>query len=98
VRLAAGWVVNVHAHHRPPGRAWEDDMRALATAREWAGGRPLVLGGDLNLRHPDLPGLVHVAGHAVDHVFTSGRAAAGPAQVLDRGRLSDHAPVAVTLA
>jgi endonuclease/exonuclease/phosphatase family metal-dependent hydrolase len=42
--------------------------------------------------------LVHVAGNHVDHVFTDGRAAAGEAQVIDRGVLSDHPPVAVTLA
>jgi endonuclease/exonuclease/phosphatase family metal-dependent hydrolase len=98
VRLDTGWVVNVHAHNRPPARAWEDDMHALETAREWAGQAPLVLGGDLNLRHPQLPGLLHVAGNHVDHVFTDGRPAAGKAQVLDRGNLSDHPPVAVTLA
>jgi endonuclease/exonuclease/phosphatase family metal-dependent hydrolase len=97
VRLDAAWVVNVHAHNRPPARAWEDDMHALATAREWAMREPLVFGGDLNLRHPKLPGMLHVAGHAVDHVFTDGRPAAGEAEVLDRGTLSDHAPVAVTL-
>jgi endonuclease/exonuclease/phosphatase family metal-dependent hydrolase len=98
VRLDAGWVVNVHAHNRPPARAWDDDVHALVAAREWAGRAPLVLGGDLNLRHPQLPGLLHVAGNHVDHVFTDGRPAAGKAQVLDRGTLSDHPPVAVTLA
>jgi endonuclease/exonuclease/phosphatase family metal-dependent hydrolase len=98
VRLAAGWVVNVHAHNRPPGRAWDDTLHALVTAREWAGRTPLVFGGDVNLRHPSLPGLVHVAGNHVDHLFTDGRPAAGRAEVLDRGRLSDHPPVAVTLA
>jgi endonuclease/exonuclease/phosphatase family metal-dependent hydrolase len=98
VRLAGGWVVNVHAHNAPPERALADDLAALAAAREWAGGAALVLGGDLNLRRPRLPGLVHVAGNWVDHIFTDGRPAAGPAEVLHRGRLSDHAPVAVTLA
>jgi endonuclease/exonuclease/phosphatase family metal-dependent hydrolase len=58
-----------------------------------------VFGGDVNLkRPPDFPGLVRVAGNHVDHLFTDGRPAAGPAQVLDRGVLSDHPPVAVTLA
>jgi endonuclease/exonuclease/phosphatase family metal-dependent hydrolase len=98
VRLADGWVVNVHATNTPPARAWADGERALAAAREWAAGAPLVLGGDLNLRHPAFGGMVHVAGNHVDHVFTDGRAAAGRARVLDRGRLSDHPPVAVTLA
>jgi endonuclease/exonuclease/phosphatase family metal-dependent hydrolase len=98
VRLADGWVVNVHATNMPPARALADDLRALAAARTWAAGAPLVFGGDLNLRQPAFDGLVHVAGNHVDHVFTDGRRAAGRAQVLDRGRLSDHPPVAVTLA
>jgi endonuclease/exonuclease/phosphatase family metal-dependent hydrolase len=98
VRLADGWVVNVHAHNRPEARAWADDVAALEAARAWAAGAPLVFGGDVNLRHPAFPGLVHVAGNHVDHLFTDGRRPAGRAEVLDRGRLSDHPPVAVTLA
>jgi endonuclease/exonuclease/phosphatase family metal-dependent hydrolase len=104
VRLPDGWVVNVHSSNRPPSKAWADDLRALAAARAWAGdeegagGSGLVFGGDLNLRHPAIHGLRHVAGNHVDHIFTDGRPAAGRAQVLDRGRLSDHPPVAVTLA
>ena len=43
-----------------------------------------------------LPGMVHVAGHHVDHLFTDGRAGRD-AEVLEHGRLSDHAPVAVTV-
>ena len=58
---------------------------------------PLVLGGDFNLRGtPELPGLRHVAGHFVDHVFAAGLQA-GRAEVLERGALSDHRPVAVEL-
>jgi endonuclease/exonuclease/phosphatase family metal-dependent hydrolase len=99
VRLDGGtWVVNLHAHNRSNGPAQADCERALAAARDWAAGAPLVFGGDLNFHHPAFPGLLHVAGHDVDHIFTSGREAAGPGEVLDRGRLSDHAPVAVTLA
>ena len=98
VRLTGGWVVNVHAHNHPESLAWSDDIEALASARNWAGGAPLVFGGDLNLKHPTFAGLLHVAGNHVDHIFTDGRAAAGRAQVLDRGHLSDHPPVAVTLA
>jgi endonuclease/exonuclease/phosphatase family metal-dependent hydrolase len=98
VRLDGGWVVNVHAHNRPAARAWSDDIAALGAARAWAAGAPLVFGGDLNLAHPAFDGMRHVAGNHVDHLFTDGRPAAGPAQVLDRGRLSDHPPVAITLA
>jgi endonuclease/exonuclease/phosphatase family metal-dependent hydrolase len=91
------WVANLHAHNRPEAAA-ADCERALAAALGWAAGVPLVFGGDLNLRQPAFPGLVHVAGNDVDHLFTDGRPAAGPGEVLDRGILSDHAPVAVTLA
>jgi endonuclease/exonuclease/phosphatase family metal-dependent hydrolase len=99
VRLPdGGWVVNVHSQNIPGKAARTDTDRAAAIARRWAAGAPLVFGGDVNLRHPELPGLVHVAGNHVDHLFTDGRPAAGEGQVIDRGTLSDHAPVAVTLA
>jgi endonuclease/exonuclease/phosphatase family metal-dependent hydrolase len=99
VRLPDGsWVANVHSQSRPQPAAQSDSERALAVARDWAAGAPLVFGGDLNLRQPAFPGMVHVAGHHVDHIFTDGRAATGPGEVIDRGPLSDHAPLAVTLA
>ncbi len=98
VWLAGGpCVVNVHATvpARDPGQ------RDLALARDlalrWAGERDLVFGGDLNQRAPKVPGLVHVAGHHVDHVFVRGYEAAGPAEHLERGHLSDHVPLAVDL-
>jgi endonuclease/exonuclease/phosphatase family metal-dependent hydrolase len=96
VRLSGGWVANVHAHNRPRRAAQADCERAIAAVRGW--GDLLVFGGDVNLRSPSFPGLIHVAGNHVDHLFTDGRAAARDARVLDRGVLSDHPPVAVTLA
>jgi endonuclease/exonuclease/phosphatase family metal-dependent hydrolase len=94
VRLPdAGWVVNLHAS-TPDGQA--DTLRALAAARDWAAGGPLLFGGDVNVKRPALPGMVRVAGNHVDHLFTEGRRGRDAA-VLERGRLSDHAPVAVTL-
>ena len=99
VRLAgAGWVVNVHSHNHPEPAARADTERRRRGARRWAGGAPLVFGGDVNLRRARLPGLVHVAGNHVDHLFTDGRAGRRRGEVLDRGPLSDHPPVAVTLA
>jgi endonuclease/exonuclease/phosphatase family metal-dependent hydrolase len=99
VRLADAWIVNVHSHNHPEAAALADTQKAIAAAREWAGGAPLVFGGDINLRHPpEFPGLVHVAGNHVDHLYTDGRPAAGKAKVINRGVLSDHPPVAVTLA
>ena len=98
VWLAGGpCVVNVHA--TVPAR--DPQQRDLALAREyalrWAGERPLVFGGDLNQRRPDVPGLTHVVGHHVDHVFVRGFAATGPAERLERGELSDHIPLAIDL-
>jgi endonuclease/exonuclease/phosphatase family metal-dependent hydrolase len=102
VRLQSGvWIVNLHASTRgaagePQTRA--ESLQAAGTALGWAGGAPLVLGGDFNLRGtPELPGLRHVAGHYVDHVYTSRIEPAGRGETLDRGALSDHAPVAVDL-
>nr|WP_246345853.1 endonuclease/exonuclease/phosphatase family protein [Conexibacter arvalis] len=93
------WFANLHAtvHDDPQAR------REIATARaatlRWAAGAPLVLGGDFNVRDPSLPGFVHAGGQKVDHVFaTGGLAPVAPRELLDRGDLSDHAPVRVTLA
>jgi endonuclease/exonuclease/phosphatase family metal-dependent hydrolase len=98
VRLAdGGWVVNLHATVRPPERAAADVERAAAAAGRWAAGSPLVLGGDFNLRRPEVPGLRRAAGHYVDHVLVAGWEPAGPADVLDPRPLSDHRPVAVGL-
>ncbi len=100
VRLGDGsWAVNVHSHNHPEGTALADTRTAIAAAREWAGDAALVFGGDVNLKKPPpFEGLIHVGGNHVDHLFTDGRAAAGRREVLDRGELSDHPPVAVTLA
>jgi endonuclease/exonuclease/phosphatase family metal-dependent hydrolase len=99
VRLTDQWVVNVHSHNHPEALALADTRQAVDAALEWAAGAPLVFGGDINLKRPPaFPGLVHLGGNHVDHLFTSGRPAAGKREVLDRGILSDHPPVAVTLA
>ncbi len=97
VRLADGWIVNVHSHNHPEALALADTQAAIAAARSW--GSPLIFGGDINLKRPPaFPGLVHLGGNHVDHLFSDGRPAAGKRERLDRGRLSDHPPVAVTLA
>ena len=100
VRLAdGGWVVNVHSHNHPEELALADTRKAIDAALEWAAGAPLIFGGDVNLKRPPaFPGLVHLGGNHVDHLLSNGRAATGPREVLDRGVLSDHPPVAVTLA
>jgi endonuclease/exonuclease/phosphatase family metal-dependent hydrolase len=107
------WFANLHASVHNDARARADIERARVAALRWAdeaaalaqagtelarATAPLVLGGDLNLRDPHLPGFVHVGpAHGVDHVFARGLAPAAPAELLDRGTLSDHAPVRVTL-
>lgn len=99
VRLAdGGWVVNVHCSTHRDEWALRDTLRAVEAAHEWAGGAPLLFGGDVNLKRPPaLPGLVRIAGNHVDHLFTEGRRGRDAA-VLERGPLSDHPPVAVTVA
>jgi endonuclease/exonuclease/phosphatase (EEP) superfamily protein YafD len=98
VRLDSGvWVVNVHATVPKRDPEQRDVGLALRLALGWAGDGPLVFGGDLNQRSPRVPGLEHVAGHHVDHIFARGFEAAGPAERLEHGRLSDHPPLAVNL-
>jgi endonuclease/exonuclease/phosphatase family metal-dependent hydrolase len=102
VRISGGaWAVNVHSQNQPQALALADTRKAIDAAREWAGGAPLIFGGDVNLKQPpSFPGLVHLGGNHVDHLFSDGRpetAAARPREVLERGPLSDHPPVAVTL-
>ena len=69
---------------------------AAATALRWAGAAPLVLGGDFNLRGPRSTGSSCAAATTSTHIFVRDLSVAGGAEVLDRGRLSDHAPVAVS--
>ena len=57
-----------------------------------------MFGGDLNLRDPELPGLVHAGGRDVDHLFARGLLPAGKAEVLERGALSDHPPLVASFA
>jgi endonuclease/exonuclease/phosphatase family metal-dependent hydrolase len=95
VRLqrAGMWVANVHC-----GGPLRDARLAAQTVLHWAREAPLVFGGDFNIRGLALDGFTFAGGHGVDLVFVRGLSAASGATVLDRGRLSDHAPVAVTIA
>jgi endonuclease/exonuclease/phosphatase family metal-dependent hydrolase len=98
VRLGNGvWAVNVHASVASRDPDQRDVILAARLALEWAGDAPLVFGGDLNHGSPRVPGMVHVAGHHVDHLFARGLVAAGPAERLEHGGLSDHEPLAVDL-
>jgi endonuclease/exonuclease/phosphatase (EEP) superfamily protein YafD len=98
VRVGDGvWFANVHASTHPP-RARRDLAEAHATVQRWAGDAPLVFGGDCNVVHaPRLQGLVHVGCSHVDHLFARGLAHThARVETLDRGGLSDHAPLLVT--
>lgn len=99
VRLDSGvWLANVHASRQDDDPAGQDVAKAPEIVERWAGEAPLVLGGDFNVVAPPMPGFAHAAGHHVDHVFARGLAAAGPGVTLDRGTLSDHAPVLARLS
>ena len=103
VRLSCGvWVGNLHAQG-----TLREACEAGATVLRWAGtgagagaaARSVVLGGDFNVHSLTLDRFTRAAGHNADHVFVDGLAAVpGSARVLDRGRLSDHAPVVVAVA
>jgi endonuclease/exonuclease/phosphatase family metal-dependent hydrolase len=99
VQLAYGiWVVNLHATAHAPDRARRDLTLAARDARTWSRDLPLVLGGDFNLRTPEVEGLRSVADSDVDHLLIGQRLrVVEAAQTLDRGTLSDHLPLAVTL-
>ena len=92
VRLGSGvWVGNLHTEARE-----DQGGAAAATLRSWAGGGPAVLGGDFNVSELELPGFARAGGFDSDQVFVSGMAGEG-VRVLERGFLSDHAPVLVTV-
>jgi len=89
-RTASGvCVANLHATNDRPALATEDVLRAARAATEWAGGAPLLFGGDLNLRpaeHPEpferLREDFGLAGplvpEAIDHLLVRGIEVASP--------------------
>lgn len=100
VRLGSGvWAGNLHASAHVEARAVADLQRAGATLDRWSAGGPAVLGGDTNVRAPQVPGYTDCGGHVLDHVFARGLEPAGPAVTLPRhdaaldANLSDHRPV-----
>jgi endonuclease/exonuclease/phosphatase family metal-dependent hydrolase len=98
LRAAGIWVANVHATagREPLTRA--DMARCGETVARWAGAAPALLGGDVNVADPDVPGFADAGGHRIDRFFTRGAlAVATPPRTLERGGLSDHAPVLIEL-
>ncbi|MCW3038175.1 MAG: endonuclease/exonuclease/phosphatase family protein [Solirubrobacterales bacterium] len=101
VRLEDGtWIGNLHAQVHSEAFAQADLAVAAVTLDEWAGGitHPVILGGDTNTHRPHAGDLRVMGGHNVDFVLARGWEAQGPREVLEHGTLSDHVPVAVTLA
>jgi endonuclease/exonuclease/phosphatase (EEP) superfamily protein YafD len=97
-------VANFHGSTRV-ALAEQELTRLHSIARTFAGaGAPLVLGGDLNLRAPQIPGMQHVAARDVDHIFAAGLRAR-ESEPLDRRasvdgatvELSDHPPLLAVL-
>jgi endonuclease/exonuclease/phosphatase family metal-dependent hydrolase len=104
VRLGDGpgrgaWVGNLHLSGRPRRAPAGEARRASAAMLGFAAGSPdpIVLGGDFNLPSLTIAGFEPAGGLYVDHVFARGLHAAGEPVIPDRGVLSDHAPVLVTL-
>jgi endonuclease/exonuclease/phosphatase family metal-dependent hydrolase len=92
VRLANGaWVGNLHTN-ADAGQG----VRSAEALLRWADGAPVLLGGDFNVHEPRLPGLTRAGGHGVDQVYAN--TGPGATEVLERGRLSDHAPVLVSVS
>lgn len=100
VRLADGtWIANLHAQVHSEAHAQADLATAAVALDAWAGRTaPVVLGGDTNTRHPHALDLEVMGGHDVDFVLARGWERVRPQTVLDRGALSDHAPVSMCLA
>jgi endonuclease/exonuclease/phosphatase family metal-dependent hydrolase len=98
LRDAGIWVANVHATANPKPLARADMARCGETVARWAGDAPALLGGDANVADPVVPGFADAGGHRIDRFLTrGGLTAVAPPRVLDRDRLSDHAPVLIEL-
>jgi endonuclease/exonuclease/phosphatase family metal-dependent hydrolase len=107
VRLEDGvCLANYHASSRV--ELAQAELEALCEhALQWAGGAPLVIGGDLNLRapRPTEDGLAHICARDVDHIFARGLGARAPCRRLERDvqlgsrrvALSDHVPLIAEL-
>ncbi len=97
VRTASGiCVANLHATNDWPRLAAEDVVKAARAAIEWAGGSPLVFGGDLNLRPGKQPRIFErlreefglappTAPDAIDHILCRGLEVVEPPAALAAG-------------
>jgi endonuclease/exonuclease/phosphatase family metal-dependent hydrolase len=99
VRLGAEgpWVANIHAQANPKDLARADIAKAGEHLLRWAGGAPVVLGGDFNISDPRIDGFADAGGHRIDRFLVRGMEPTARARRLRRESLSDHAPVVVDL-
>jgi endonuclease/exonuclease/phosphatase family metal-dependent hydrolase len=99
VMLERGWLVcNLHAQAHSERRAQADIAKAGSWAFPSTQHAPGILGGDMNTHRPALPGFTLAASHSVDHILVRGLEVAAPGRTLDRGTLSDHAPLLAEVA
>src|SRR4051794_40649090 len=95
-------VANLHASAHKPPRAAQELERAANAARAWAGERPLILGGDFNVRPREQPWIYEqLAGQGfsaptgeglIDHLLACRLAITEPAQQLPAERREVAAP------
>lgn len=82
-------IANLHATSNARALTAEDVLRAAGKATEWAGGRPLLFGGDLNLRPAEDPAVFDrleerfgltgaTAPRAIDHLLSRGLEVVSP--------------------
>ena len=94
VRLGGGaWIGNLHANSDA-----SQGRRAAHELLRWAAGAAAALGGDFNVSPLELPGFDWAGGHGVDQVFVRGGLVGDETTVLERGPLSDHVPVLVSVS
>jgi endonuclease/exonuclease/phosphatase family metal-dependent hydrolase len=99
VATAGGtWLANLHTEATAAQGA-----EAAQLVRRWAGAMPAVLGGDFNVSPADLDqplgdaGFSYLGGSGTDLIYAAGFTSQPEAHALERGKLSDHAPVLVSL-
>jgi endonuclease/exonuclease/phosphatase family metal-dependent hydrolase len=88
------WVANIHATANPKELTREDMVLAGETVARWAGDAPALLGGDVNVPDPVVPGFSDIGGNGIDRFFVrGGLTPVAPPRTLDANGLSDHTPV-----
>jgi endonuclease/exonuclease/phosphatase family metal-dependent hydrolase len=89
-------VANLHASAHNPARAAQEVAGAARAAVEWSGSRPLILGGDFNVRPQEQPWLYDwlaaegfsgpTGPHLIDHLLARGMTVTEPPRQLPAER------------